>query len=125
MAPWTEGWGDNGASPPGWSARRGQPAVDDAQRDTLKVHGVVLVEQRRRGLVPAGLRDSYVTEVAAVTKPGADLYLAGVADPPATWRLLGARGANADDLRGRFGAQFELVDERKVASPGRAGPFIA
>jgi SAM-dependent methyltransferase len=73
--------------------------------------------------IPAGLRDSYVTEVAAVTKPGADFYLAGVADPPATWRLLGARGVNTDDLRDRFGAQFELVDERNAAPAGRAGSF--
>jgi len=74
--------------------------------------------------IPAGRRDAYAAEVAAVTKPGADLYLAGVSDPPAAWRLLGARGINADDLRRRFGAYFDLVDERKAGAIGRAGPFV-
>jgi SAM-dependent methyltransferase len=74
--------------------------------------------------IPAGRRDAYVAEVAAVTKPGADLYLAGVSNPPAAWRLLGARGINADDLRRRFGAYFDLVDERKAGPIGRAGSFV-
>ena len=70
--------------------------------------------------IPAGPRDAYVSEVAAVTKPGADLYLAGVPDPAPTWRLLGARGINAEDLRQRFGAYFNLVDEQKAGAIGRA-----
>ena len=74
--------------------------------------------------IPAGRRDAYVAEIAAVTKPGADLYLAGVSNPPAAWRLLGARGINADDLRRRFGAYFDLADERKAGPIGRAGSFV-
>jgi hypothetical protein len=50
MAPWTEGWGDNGASLPGWSARLGEPAVGDADRETPAVRSRVLVMRRRRGL---------------------------------------------------------------------------
>jgi len=74
--------------------------------------------------IPAGRRDAYVAEVAALTEPGADLYLAGVSNPPAAWRLLGARGINADDLRRRFGAYFDLVDERKAGPIGRADSFV-
>jgi SAM-dependent methyltransferase len=74
--------------------------------------------------VPVRLRDSYATQVAAVTKPGADLYLAGITAPPATWRLLGARGISPDDLRSRFGQQFDLVDERMAGPVGRAGSFV-
>jgi SAM-dependent methyltransferase len=74
--------------------------------------------------IPAGRRDAYASEVAAVTKPGADLYLAGVPDPPPAWRLLGARGINAEDLRQRFGAYFDLVDEQKAGVIGRAGRFV-
>jgi len=74
--------------------------------------------------IPDGRRDAYVAGVAAVTKPGADLYLAGVSHPPAAWRLLGARGLDADDLRRRFGAHFDLVDERKAGPIGRAGSFV-
>jgi hypothetical protein len=69
MAPWTQGWGDNGASPPGWSARLGEPAVDDAQRDTLAVRSRVLVERRRRGLrqriLYTGLRSGTTGETPA------------------------------------------------------------
>lgn len=69
MGPWTEGWGDNGASPPGWSARLGEPAVDDAQRDTLAVRSRVLVERRRRGLLQrtlyTGLRSGATGETPA------------------------------------------------------------
>jgi len=74
--------------------------------------------------IPAGRRDSYAAEVAAVTAPGADLYLAGVSDPPATWRLLGARGLTAAELRSRFGADFDLVDEQAAGPVGRAGRFV-
>ena len=74
--------------------------------------------------VPAALRDAYGTEVAAVTRPGADLYIAGIADPPATWRLLRAPGVTADDLRRHFGPEFELVDAQKAGPVGRAGGFV-
>jgi SAM-dependent methyltransferase len=74
--------------------------------------------------IPAGLRDSYVTEVAAVTRPGADLYIAGIGHPPATWRLLGAHGISTDDLRRRFGNHFDLADQQSVGSADRVGPFV-
>ena len=74
--------------------------------------------------IPTRLRDSYATEVAAVTRPGADLYLAGISDPPATWRLIGARGVSADDLRRRFGADFSLADEQAAGPVGRAGSLV-
>ena len=68
--------------------------------------------------VPSRRRYSYVTEVAAVTRPGGDLYLAGICDPPASWRLVGAPGVDAGDLRRRFGGDFDLVGEQK------AGRFV-
>jgi len=74
--------------------------------------------------IPARLRDSYATEVAALTMPGADLYLAGISAPPATWRLLGAQGVSADDLRRRFGTDFDLAGERTAGPVGRAGSFV-
>jgi SAM-dependent methyltransferase len=74
--------------------------------------------------IPARRRDAYHDEVAAVTKPGSDLYLAGVCNPPAAWRLLGAAGISAEDLRRRFGADFELVGEQKAGPVGRAGTFV-
>jgi SAM-dependent methyltransferase len=74
--------------------------------------------------IPAGRRDAYQTGVAAVTEPGGDLYLAGVGDPPAAWRLLGAPGLSADDLRRRFGADFDLVDQQTAGPVGRAGKFV-
>jgi SAM-dependent methyltransferase len=74
--------------------------------------------------IPAGRRDAYANEMAAVARPGADFYLAGVADPPAIWRLLGARGVSAGELRHRFGADFDLVDERTAGPVGRASHFV-
>jgi SAM-dependent methyltransferase len=74
--------------------------------------------------IPASHRDAYRDEVAAVTRPGGDLYLAGVTDPPATWRLLGARGLGAGDLRRRFGPDFELAGEQTAGRIGRAGTFV-
>ena len=74
--------------------------------------------------IPASRRDAYRTQVAAVTRPGGDLYLAGVADPPATWHLLGATGLNARDLQRRFGADFDPIDERTAGPVGRAGTFV-
>src|SRR5689334_11975152 len=58
----------------------------------------------------AGRRDAYAAEMAAVARPGADFYLVGIADPPAIWRPLGARGVSAGELCHRFGADFDLAD---------------
>jgi SAM-dependent methyltransferase len=73
--------------------------------------------------IPAGRRDAYGAGVAAVTGPGGDLYLAGISDPPAAWRVLGAAGLRADDVRHRFGADFDLVGEQTAGPVGRAGNF--
>lgn len=70
--------------------------------------------------IPATMRDAYRAEVAAVTKPGGDLYIGGISKPPATWRLLGAgAGVTADELSTRFGAEFDLVDQRLIGPPAR------
>jgi len=74
--------------------------------------------------IPAGLRDAYTAEVAAVARPGADFYLAGITDPPATWRLLGARGVSAAELHRRLGADFDLADERTAGPAGRVSHFV-
>jgi SAM-dependent methyltransferase len=74
--------------------------------------------------IPAERRDLYAAEVAAAAQPGADMYLAGISDPPATWRLLGAKGLSAPELRGRFGANFDLADERPASPMGRASTFV-
>ncbi len=74
--------------------------------------------------IPAGLRDAYATEVAAVARPGADFYLAGISDPPAIWRLLGARGVDVADLRRHFGADFDLAGQQAAAARGRQSQFV-
>jgi SAM-dependent methyltransferase len=74
--------------------------------------------------VPAELRDAYVSEVAAVARPGADLYLAGISRPPAIWRLMRAEGVNADELSRRFSGAFELTDHHPVRAIGRASNFV-
>jgi SAM-dependent methyltransferase len=74
--------------------------------------------------IPAGLRDSYAAEVAAVASPGADLYLAGTSTPPRMWRLLGAEGLNRDDLQTRFGPTFDFVEERTIGSMGRLSRLV-
>jgi SAM-dependent methyltransferase len=74
--------------------------------------------------IPVGRRDAYAAGVAAVARPGADLYLAGITDPPATWRLLGARGVSAGELRHRFGADFDLAEERTAGPAGRVSQFV-
>ena len=94
-------------------AEAGISGVFDLVTDTGCYHGI-----------PAGRRDAYAAGVAAVTRPGGDLYLAGVADPPATWRLLGARGIDAEDLRRHFGASFDLTGQRDAGPVGRAGRFV-
>ncbi len=68
--------------------------------------------------IPEHRRDAYAAGVAAVTGPGAVLYLAGISKPPATWRVLGASGVTAGELRSRFGPSFELVDETPDGSSG-------
>ena len=74
--------------------------------------------------IAEGLRDAYAAEVAAAAGPGADFYVAGISDPPATWRVLGARGVSADDLRRHFGADFDLVDEQRTGGRGRVAHFV-
>jgi SAM-dependent methyltransferase len=73
--------------------------------------------------VPVTRRDSYAAGVASVTRPGSDLYIAGISHPPVIWRLVGARGLSADDLQQRFGGDFELVDHQMGGKIGRAGNF--
>ena len=74
--------------------------------------------------IPAGRRRAYVAEAAAVARPGCDFYLAGVADPPGSWRLLGARGVTGTELERRFGGHFNLVEERAVGVMGRRSDFV-
>lgn len=74
--------------------------------------------------IPERRRDAYAAGVAAVAHTGADFYLAGIAEPPASWRLLGAHGVDAAELRRRFGAAFVLGGGRKVGGAGRAREFV-
>ena len=69
--------------------------------------------------IPAGRRDAYVAGAAEAARPGADFYLAGIADPPRLWRLLGAAGIPAGEIRSRFGPYFRLADQQ------RTGPLVA
>jgi cyclopropane fatty-acyl-phospholipid synthase-like methyltransferase len=69
--------------------------------------------------IPDRLRDEYAAEVAAASRPDADFYLAGITHPPAPWRLLGASGVDAAELRLRFGNAFDVADERSAGSIGR------
>ena len=63
--------------------------------------------------IPAGRRDAYVAGAAAAARPGADFYLAGIADPPRLWRLLGARGIGADEIKSRFGPYFSVDGQQR------------
>jgi SAM-dependent methyltransferase len=63
--------------------------------------------------IPAGRRDAYVAGAAAAARPGADFYLAGIADPPWLWRLLGARGIGADEIKSRFGPYFSVAGQQR------------
>lgn len=74
--------------------------------------------------IPTDLRDAYVSGVAAVAPPGAELYLAGISHPPAIWRVIGARGVDGEELRRRFGATFELADQHPIRPIGRASNFV-
>jgi cyclopropane fatty-acyl-phospholipid synthase-like methyltransferase len=73
--------------------------------------------------IPDRLRDAYATEVAALTPTGADLFIAGVSHPPASWRLLRAHGVNPDELQHRFAPWFQLVDQTPMGTIGKAGSF--
>ena len=63
--------------------------------------------------IPASRRDAYVAGAAAAARPGADFYLAGIADPPRLWRLLGAHGIGADEIRSRFGPYFSAAGQQQ------------
>jgi len=66
--------------------------------------------------VPVSRRDAYAAGVAAAARPGACFYLAGVGAPPASWRLLGACGVTADEIRSRFGDSFDLAGQQELGS---------
>jgi SAM-dependent methyltransferase len=74
--------------------------------------------------IAGDLRALYAAEVAAVAPARADFYLAGITDPPATWRLLGARGVGAEEVHKRFDSDFELVDEHQGAGSGSMSHFV-
>ena len=66
-------------------ARAANFVVGDVSR--LRHHGVegpfdLAIDVGCYHSVPAGRRDAYAREVAAVTRAGADLYIAGVSRPP-------------------------------------------
>lgn len=71
--------------------------------------------------IPARLRDGYAAEVTAIARPGTDFDLGGISHPAAPWRLLGARGISASELRRRFGSGFELWT---VGPAGRVSHFV-
>jgi SAM-dependent methyltransferase len=74
--------------------------------------------------LPESLRDAYEAGVASVSGPGSDFYLSGISNPPATWRLLHAKGVDAAELHLRFDADFVLSDERPLGPIGRASHFV-
>jgi len=74
--------------------------------------------------IAEGRRDAYAAGVAALAGPGADFYLAGIHNPPAIWRLLGARGVSGKELRSRFGGTFDLTEEKPFGRMGRRSNFV-
>ena len=66
--------------------------------------------------IAASRRDAYVAGAAAAARPGADFYLAGIADPPRLWRLLGARGISADEIKSRFGPDFSVASQQRTGA---------
>ena len=66
--------------------------------------------------IAASRRDAYVAGAAAAARPGADFYLAGIADPPRLWRLLGARGIGADEVKSRFGPYFSVASQQRTGA---------
>ena len=63
--------------------------------------------------IPASRRDAYVAGAAGAARPGADFYLAGLADPPRLWRLLGAHGISTDEIKSRFGRYFAVAGQQR------------
>jgi len=63
--------------------------------------------------IPAGRRDAYVAGAAAAARPGADFYLAGIADPARLWRLLGAHGIGDDEIKSRFARYFSIAGQQR------------
>ena len=66
--------------------------------------------------VPPGRRDAYAAGAAGAARPGADFYLAGIADPPRLWWLLGARGISDTEIRSRFGRYFRVAGHQQRGS---------
>jgi len=73
--------------------------------------------------IPARLRDAYASGVAGLARPGADFFVAGISDPPATWRLLGARGVSSVELEERLGSDFDLAEHESIGRVGRRSDF--
>jgi cyclopropane fatty-acyl-phospholipid synthase-like methyltransferase len=112
-------------------ARAQQSSANFLAGDAARLHEVgvagpfdLIVDIGCYHAIPDRRRDGYAAEVAAVARPGADFYLAGIASPPASWRLLGAHGIDADELRRRFGRDFDLVEERGAGTVGRLARFV-
>ena len=63
--------------------------------------------------IPASRRDAYVAGAAGAARPGADFYLAGLADPPRLWRLLGAHGIGDDEIKSRFARYFSIAGQQR------------
>ena len=98
---------------------------DVAQLGKAGVRGLfdLLVDVGCYHAIPDRLRDAYAAGVAAVAREGADFYLAGISEPPASWRLLGAGGANSAEIRRRFDNDFVLEDEQTAGAMGRISQF--
>lgn len=73
--------------------------------------------------LPSGRRDAYVAGLAGVTRKGADVYLAGISGPPASWRLIGAVGVDDADISQRFGGSFQLAGQSAAGTVGRRSRF--
>jgi cyclopropane fatty-acyl-phospholipid synthase-like methyltransferase len=73
--------------------------------------------------IPDYLRDAYAAGVAAVARKGGDLYLAGITDPPASWRLLHAGGVSRAEVRRRF-SDFVLEEDQASAGMGAIRQFV-
>jgi len=63
--------------------------------------------------IPASRRDAYVAGAAGAARPGADFYLAGIADPARLWRLLGAHGIGDDEIKSRFARYFSIAGQQR------------
>ena len=98
---------------------------DVAQLNGAGVQGPfdLLVDVGCYHAIPDRLRDAYAAGVGAVARQGADFYLAGITDPPASWRLLRAGGISPAEVRRRF-SDFVLEDERATAGVGAMRQFL-